>query len=98
MAGRVASAPLRPVLAPVVFEPAEGAAVLKLAVPLPALYGGVAIVGTAPECPARDAVGFGDKSVAGGAEDCFGAEADGPLPAALEPTGGEPADGIFPDG
>jgi hypothetical protein len=48
-AGRVASAPLSPLLAPVVLEPADAGAVLKLAVELPALYGGVAMVGTALE-------------------------------------------------
>lgn len=98
LAGRVASAPLKPLLAPAVFEPAEGGAVLKLAVALPALYGGVAMVGTALEWLARDVVGFGDNSVAGDADDCGGVDADRPLPPALNPAKGEPAGGISPEG
>lgn len=66
----MASAPLRPVLAPLVLElPAEAGAVLKLEVELPALYGGVAIVGAGPEWAGLCALGFGARSVTGAADD-----------------------------
>lgn len=76
-AGRVASAPLRPVLAPVVLEmPADAGADLKVEVPLPALYGRVAIVGSALEWPGLETLGFGDMSVTGAADDFGGAGAE----------------------
>ena len=51
IAGRVASAPLSLLLTPVVFEPAEAGAVLKLDVAFPVLYGGISRVGTALDMP-----------------------------------------------
>ena len=60
---------------------------MKLAVPLPALYGAVARVGMALEWSGPEAVGFGDKSVAGAPEDCGVVGAGGLSPVGLEPAG-----------
>jgi len=78
LAGRVASAPLSPVLTPDVLEPApEAAEDLKVDVPFIGWYGGLAIVGTAPDgCGTLDPLAFGDRLVTGATEDWAGAGAE----------------------
>jgi hypothetical protein len=84
-AGRVASAPLSPVLTLDGLEPVAGAAAdLKVDVPFTGLYGGLAIVGTAPDGRTSDPLGFGDRFVTGATEDLAGPGAEAALDAGEE--------------
>lgn len=76
--GRVASAPDNPVLAPAVLVPVDVRAVEKLAVELPALKGGVTMVGTVAEEATFEVLGLGNRVVEEEAAGANGAEDEEP--------------------